>query len=86
MRHASPATLAQALGIQLDTAAAVANDEQVPIRMAEALTKLTGGVMLDDVAPEEYVDYVRASQLVARDLQISPGQLALVINGRVSAN
>ena len=86
MRHASPATLAQALGIQLDTAAAVANDEQVPITMAEALTKLTGGVMLDDVAPEEYVDYVRASQLVARDLQISPGQLALVINGRVSAN
>ena len=86
MRHASPATLAQALGIQLDTAAAVANDEQVPITMAEALTKLTGGVTLDDVAPEEYVDYVRASQLVARDLQISPGQLALVINGRVSAN
>ena len=85
MRHARPATFALALGIQLDAAAA-ANDEeqQIPMTEDEAFAQFTKGVVLDDIAPEEYVDYVRASRLVVRDLQFSPGQLGLVMNGRVS--
>ena len=87
MRHAKPATFALALGIQLDddpTAATNDGEQQIPMTKDEAFTKLTEGVMLDDVAPEEYVDYVRACRLLLRDLQFSPGQLGLVMNGRVS--
>ena len=85
MQHARPATFAQALGIQLDDATATSDGEQqVPITKDEAFAKLTEGVMLDDVTPEEYFDFVRASRLVARDLQFLPGQLGLIMNGRVS--
>jgi UDP-glucose:glycoprotein glucosyltransferase len=86
MRRASPATFALVLGIQLDDAATATNDgeQQIPITKDEAFAKFTEGVKLDDVAPQEYVDYVRASRLVVRDLQISPGELGLVMNGRVS--
>jgi len=88
MRHASPATLALALGIQLDDATAMTTNggQQLPITKDEAFAKFTEGVMSDDVAPEEYADYVRSSRLVARGLQLSPGQLALVVNGRVSVS
>lgn len=86
LRHAKPATFALALGIQLDGASAATNDgeQQIPMTKDEAFTKFTEGVMLDDIAPEEYVDYVRACQILVRDLQFSPGQLGLVMNGRVS--
>ena len=86
MRHARPATFALALGIQLDDATTATNDgeQQVPITKDEAFAKLTEGVTLEDVTPEEYVDFVRASRLVVRDLQLLPGQLGLVMNGRVS--
>lgn len=86
MRDAIPATFALALGIQLDDVIAATNDgeQQIPMTKDEAFAKFTKGVMLDDVAPEEYVDYVRASRLVVRDLQFSPGQLGLIMNGRVS--
>jgi UDP-glucose:glycoprotein glucosyltransferase len=86
MRRAKPATFALALGIQLDdaTAATDEGEQQIPMTKDEAFAMFTKGVMLDDFAPEEYVDYVRASRLVVRDLQFSPGQLGLVMNGRVS--
>lgn len=88
MQHASPATFALALGIQLHDSTAAMNDreQQIPITKDEAFAKLTEGVSLDGIAPEGYVDYVRASRLVVRDLQFSPGQLALVMNGRVSVS
>lgn len=88
MRHASPATLALALGIQLDNATTATNDgeQQVPLTRDEAFAKFTEGIVLNDIAPEEYVDYVKASRLVVRDLQFLPGQLGLVANGRVSVN
>lgn len=86
MRHTKPATFALALGIQLDGASAATNDgeQQIPMTKDEAFTKFTKGVMLDDIAPEEYVDYVRACRLLVKDLQFSPGQFGLVMNGRVS--
>jgi UDP-glucose:glycoprotein glucosyltransferase len=86
MRHTKPATFALALGIQLDDATTATNDgeQQMPIARDEAFAKLTEGVILDDIAPEEYVDYVRACRLLVRDLKFSPGQLGLVMNGRVS--
>lgn len=86
MRRASPATFALALGIQLDDATTAMNDgeQQIPITKDEAFAKFTEGVRLDNVAPHEYVDYIRASRLVVRDLEISPGELGLVVNGRVS--
>ena len=85
MRHASPATFALALGIQLDDATTTTNDgeHQIPMTKDEAFAKFTEG-MLDDVTPEEYLDYVRASRLVVRNLRFLPGQLGLVLNGRVS--
>lgn len=86
MRHVTPATFALALGIQLDdVTAATTNEEQqqIPMTKDEAFIKLTG-VTLDDILPEEYADYVRASRFVVRDLQFSLGQLGLVVNGRVS--
>ena len=86
MRHAKPATLALALGIRRDDATSATNDgeQQIPITKEEAFVKFTEGVMLDDIAPEEYVDYIRACRILVRDLQFSPGQLGLVMNGRVS--
>ena len=87
MRHATPATFALALDIQLDDVTAATNNgeqQQIPMTKDEAFVKLTGGVTLDDILPEEYADYVRASRFVVRDLQFSLGQLGLVVNGRVS--
>jgi hypothetical protein len=60
MRNASPAAFAFALGIQLDDAAAATNngEQQIFVTKDEAFAKFTEGVMLDDIAPEEYTDYV----------------------------
>lgn len=86
MRDVKPVTLALALGIQLGDATPATNDgeQQVPMTKDEAFAKLTEGVVLDDIAPEVYIDYVRACRLFVRDLQFLPGQVGLVMNGRVS--
>lgn len=86
MQHTSTVDFALALGIQLENITTVTNNgEQIPMTGDEAFAKITGGTMLDDFAPEEYIDYVGASRLMVRDLQLSPGQSALVVNGRVSS-
>jgi hypothetical protein len=46
----------------------------------EAIDKLTGGVKIGGLNP----GYLHASRLVARVLGVSPGQQAVLVNGRVS--
>lgn len=49
----------------------------------EALRSLTGGVKVAAFDANRYVEYVKASRLLARDVQIAPGDQALLANGRV---
>jgi hypothetical protein len=62
----------------------VSEGSQIPLGKTDAYEALTEGVHLDHLKPEEYVDYVKAGRLVARELGLAPGQSALVVNGRVS--
>lgn len=57
---------------------------QTPLGNKNTFESLTGGVSLDRIVPEEYSDYVKQSQLLARELGLLPGQKGLVVNGRVS--
>jgi len=57
----------------------------MPLQARNAFEDLTEGLSLDRIVAEDYSDYVRQSQLVARELGLSPGQKGLVINGRVKA-
>ena len=46
--------------------------------------ELTDGVALSNIPPEVYEDYGKSCHLVARQLNILPGESALIVNGRVS--
>jgi len=62
----------------------VSEGSQIPLGKTDAYEALTGGVHLDHFKAEEYVDFMKAGRLVARELGLAPGQSALVVNGRVS--
>ncbi|PPQ88795.1 hypothetical protein CVT25_010481 [Psilocybe cyanescens] len=81
LAKAAPSSLLSALG--LDGFAGPTEGMQIPIKKYGAFEELTGGVVLGDIMEEEYVDYVKTSRLVSRELHIHPGQSALVVNGRV---
>ncbi|KAF9461692.1 glycosyltransferase family 24 protein, partial [Collybia nuda] len=49
----------------------------------EALLELTGGVPSSEFNREEYVDYVRRSRLLAREMGISPNEPVILVNGRL---
>ncbi|KAF7345254.1 hypothetical protein MSAN_01902000 [Mycena sanguinolenta] len=75
----SPARLLAALGlgapVSLDAGGA-----QIPLAKDD---DITDGVGLSGYSAEDYERFVRTSRLVARELQIAPGELGLVVNGRV---
>ncbi|KAF8155695.1 UDP-glucose:glycoprotein glucosyltransferase-domain-containing protein [Crassisporium funariophilum] len=75
----NPATLLAALGVETPVVAGDEGSTQTPLTQAEALAASIG----DDVKPEKYADFVKASRLVARELGILPGQSALLVNGRI---
>lgn len=77
----SPARLLHALGLEL---AVAADSPQVPLSGEGVLRELTGGVALGDMDSDAYAQYVRSSRLVVRELQLAPGEQALILNGRVS--
>ncbi|KIM46645.1 glycosyltransferase family 24 protein [Hebeloma cylindrosporum] len=83
----TPATLLLALGADSDIAGDVdplSEGFQIPLGKKDGYEALMeDGVHLDDLKMEEYVDYVKAGRLVARELGLAPGQSALVVNGRV---
>lgn len=81
LSKASPSHLLRALG--LESPVAPNDSPQVPMSQEETLSELTGGVAVSDFEPESYAKYVKTSRLVTRELQLTPGQQALVVNGRV---
>ncbi|TFK38220.1 UDP-glucose:Glyco protein glucosyltransferase-domain-containing protein [Crucibulum laeve] len=81
LSNASPNILLSALG--LNPLTLTGDSAQAPITQEEALNQVTGGVESNAFSMEAYADYTKSSRLVVRDLHLTPGQLALVINGRV---
>jgi UDP-glucose:glycoprotein glucosyltransferase len=77
MSKVSPAKLLTAIGFDSPVSQAV-------LSAPGDLDELTGGVRLEDMDATAYSQYVKSSRLVAREVQVSPGQQALIINGRVS--
>ncbi|KDR79892.1 hypothetical protein GALMADRAFT_242006 [Galerina marginata CBS 339.88] len=75
----APSTLLSALG----SPAAPVDGSQTPIGKSSAFEEATGGVVLGDIMPEEYADYLKTSRLVAREVRLLPGQAAFIVNGRV---
>ncbi|KAG5636220.1 hypothetical protein H0H81_008754 [Sphagnurus paluster] len=59
------------------------DEGQKPLSQEDLVQTLTGGVKVADFSAEGYANYVRASRLVARDIQISSGEQGLLINGRL---
>lgn len=87
LSKATPAILLSALGLDSNIdgyVPPVSEGSQIPLGKTDAYEALTEGVHLDHLKLEEYVDYVKAGRLVARELGLVPGQSALVVNGRVS--
>ncbi|KAF4618673.1 hypothetical protein D9613_009850 [Agrocybe pediades] len=83
LSKATPKALLSALSI---TSASEASEEenQVPLKQRnEAFVELTDGVTLPEIMKEVFDDYEKSCQLVARQLNIQPGQSALLVNGRV---
>ncbi|KAF8164188.1 UDP-glucose:glycoprotein glucosyltransferase-domain-containing protein [Mycena galopus ATCC 62051] len=64
---------------------AQAASAQIPasIPLKDDVTDLTDGVGLSGYGAEDYARFVRSSRLLARELQLKPGELGLVVNGRV---
>jgi UDP-glucose:glycoprotein glucosyltransferase len=79
LSKASPTLLLQALGLETTS-----DDAQVRLTREDATSKLTGGVAVSNFEFESYVKYVKACRLVSRELQLTPGQQGLIVNGRVS--
>lgn len=82
LSKATPSRLLRALG--LDSPAAPNYGPQTVLSQQDTLNELTGGVASDDFSAEAYAQFTKSSRLVARELQLGPGQQALLINGRVS--
>ncbi|KAG5641244.1 hypothetical protein DXG03_005668 [Asterophora parasitica] len=74
----TPDQLLRVLGFEVPT-----ESTQTVLSQDERVQALTGGVKVAEFDAKRYADYVTASRLLARDIQISPGQQALLVNGRV---
>ena len=74
--------LLRALGL---SSMAVVNDVvQTVLSQERTLREITGGLSLADLDPKVFDDYVRSSRLLIRELRLSSGDQALIVNGRVS--
>ncbi|KAJ6489844.1 glycosyltransferase family 24 protein [Mycena sanguinolenta] len=76
----SPARLRAALGLDAPVPVSLDGGSQIPLAKDD---DITDGVGLSGYSAEDYERWVRTSRLVARELQIAPGELGLVVNGRV---
>ncbi|KAJ7513036.1 glycosyltransferase family 24 protein [Mycena galericulata] len=77
----SAGRLLRALGLEEQVPAVQSDGHQIPL--VKEREDLTDGVGLSGYSAEEYDKFVRSSRLVVRQLQLAPGQQALVVNGRV---
>ncbi|THH10819.1 hypothetical protein EW146_g8252 [Bondarzewia mesenterica] len=76
-----PARLLRALGY--DTSIVTNDHEQIVLSPDAIFEELTGGVSLDDLDGVVYDDFVRSCRTMARALRLRPGDIALVVNGRL---
>ncbi|KAJ6586424.1 glycosyltransferase family 24 protein [Mycena vulgaris] len=77
LSKASSSRLLRALG--LEAPVSPSEGTQIPLSTDD----LTEGVGIAGYSSDDYATFVRSSRLVARELQLVPGQQAVVINGRV---
>lgn len=82
LSKASPSRLLESLGV--DSPVPPSDDPQIPFSQYDALTELTGGISIAEFSAQNYTDYVTSSRLIVRELHLAPGDLAIIINGRVS--
>ncbi|KAJ7264047.1 glycosyltransferase family 24 protein [Mycena haematopus] len=80
LSRASPTRLLAALGLDGVAPVSLGDGSQIPFSKDD---DLTDGVGLSGYDAEDYERFVRTSRLVARELQIAPGELGLIVNGRV---
>ncbi|KAJ7185207.1 UDP-glucose:glycoprotein glucosyltransferase-domain-containing protein [Mycena filopes] len=82
LAKASPARLLRGLGLDVPAPVSSSDASQIPL-LKEADDELTGGVGIAAFSAEEYRQFVHSSRLVVRELQLAPGELAIVANGRL---
>jgi UDP-glucose:glycoprotein glucosyltransferase len=78
----SPYQLLQALG--LSPVSVDGDVVQTVLSQERILHEITGGVALADLDVRAFNDYVRSSRLLVRELRLSKGDHAVIMNGRVS--
>ncbi|KAJ7608670.1 UDP-glucose:glycoprotein glucosyltransferase-domain-containing protein [Roridomyces roridus] len=81
LSKASSTRLLRALGLEFEVPVVPSEGSQIPLTKGD--DDLTDGVGLAGYSAEDYDKFVKSSRLVARELQLAPGQQALVVNGRV---
>ena len=84
MRNLLPKAASTLLAVFDGNTAGPVEGTQTPLDSISTLEALTDGVSLDRIVPEDYSDYVKQGQLVARELGLLPGHKGLAMNGRVS--
>jgi UDP-glucose:glycoprotein glucosyltransferase len=80
LSQASPALILRAL----ESDSLVESGDVHQVTRQQALHELTGGVAVSDFNYDVYTQYVKSSRMISRDLQLKPGEHALIVNGRVS--
>ncbi|KAF5378749.1 hypothetical protein D9615_006978 [Tricholomella constricta] len=78
LSNAAPEQLLRVLGVEVPS-----EETQTVLSQDEMVRALIGGVKVADFDAKRYAEYVKASRLLVRDIQIAPGQQALLVNGRV---
>jgi UDP-glucose:glycoprotein glucosyltransferase len=78
LSKASPAQILHAFDSDYPV---TSGDDHVDVQ--RVLQELTNGVVPSDFNQSAYAQYVKSSRLVARELQLQPGEQALIVNGRV---
>ena len=77
---ASPQQLLRALGLNT---LLPADGPQIILSQDEALRGLTGGFRISELDADRYAEYVKACRLTAREIGVTPGEQAILANGRV---
>jgi len=77
----SPDQLLRALGL---SSVVVTDAAQTVLSQERTLREITGGLALADLDLEVVKEYARSSRLLIRELQLSGGNQAIIVNGRVS--
>jgi UDP-glucose:glycoprotein glucosyltransferase len=82
LAQASPAQILHAL----ESNSPVTADSDHQTMLFRALNEFVRKVPLSDFDYEAYTQYVKSSRLIARELQLHPGEQALLMNGRVCSS